>query len=418
MVNASTFGFEIYGAAEGDSSGNFVSGAGDINDDGLLDFIICAADASALNRTNSGITYVVYGAVSVNGEVQEDMLKAVDLATFNATQGFKIIGADADDKSCSSASYLGDVNGDSIDDIVIGAHQRLDGEGAAYVIFGRSAGNFSDIDLANMTSDVGIEIFGGGVGAQVGWSVAGGDVDNDGLNDIIIGAPGSASSGSDGIVREEVGRVYVIFGSHSLAASNLSMLQSPAGCTIFGNNSGDRIGYSVSAGDINGDNLADLFISSRDATVHIDTDTRANAGVVYVLNGAGVGVDVNLNEPFDGFSVLGASNDSQAGYVVSALGDVNYDGFNDFIVLAREDDFLNSSVSVFFGGSSFSSDIDMASFSPFEGIRIFGGDGIATVLNTNSRCGVFDFNGDGIADIAVGAEDAERPLIGVIFGNA
>ena len=119
----------------------------------------------------------------------------IDLATLTAAQGFRIFGADANDQSGHSVSSAGDVNGDGFDDLIVGA-RSADASGNAkanagesIVIFGHASG-FADIDLATLTAAQGFRIFGADAGDQSGFSVSSaGDVNGDGFDDLIVGAP-------------------------------------------------------------------------------------------------------------------------------------------------------------------------------------------------------------------------------------
>jgi hypothetical protein len=166
--------------------------------------LIVGADLGDDGGFDAGEAYVIFGSRAP--------FSTIDLSTLTAAQGFIIRGA-ADDRAGHSVANAGDVNGDGIDDLIVGA-QLSDGGGTdageAYVIFGSRAG-FGTIDLTTLTSAQGFRIQGDLAGDYAGWSVsAAGDVNGDGLDDIIVGAP----FGDDGGLN--AGEAYVIFGSRAL----------------------------------------------------------------------------------------------------------------------------------------------------------------------------------------------------------
>src|SRR4028118_657152 len=138
-------GFAINGIATDDNSGWSVSSAGDVNGDGFDDLIIGARLADPNGILGAGQSYVVFGSNSGFGA-------SFNLSTLNGSNGFAINGIGVFDISGRSVSSAGDVNGDGIDDLIIGA-QSADGNGItnagqSYVVFGSNSGFSAGLDLS------------------------------------------------------------------------------------------------------------------------------------------------------------------------------------------------------------------------------------------------------------------------------
>ena len=349
-----------------DYAGTSVAGGGDINGDGYDDLLIGAYGDDDGN-SQAGAVYVVFGAVS--GELD---LSQADI---------KLIGEDAGDFSGQAVASAGDVNGDGLDDILVGAYGDEDGAssaGSAYLIFG---GISSDTSL----SSADVQLIGESRDDYAGWSVSGaGDVDGDGLDDVLVGAYGDDDNGS------EAGAVYVVLGGVS---DDLDL--SAADQKLIGADGSDNAGWSVSsAGDFNGDGLDDILVGAAR-----DDVGGSYSGTAYVVLG-GVTGDVDLANAY--VELIGESVADYAGWSVSGIGDVNGDALSDVLVGAYGDDESASNAGAAYlilGGMSGSLDLSQSD------IKLLG-----TSASDNAGravAGAGDVDGDGFADLLVGANGVD-----------
>jgi len=432
---ASADGFRIGGAAAGDNAGLSVRAAGDVNGDGLGDFIVGARGADE-GGTDRGAAYVVFG--------QAGGRASFDVTTLDGTSGFKVFGAANGDEAGYSVAAAGDVNGDGFADVIVGAKNADGTRGAAYLVFGRSS--FMDVGaagiaLGTLDGTTGLRLLGAAVGDYAGFNVDGaGDVNGDGFDDVIVGAVAAD---------DQAGAAYVVFGQSRFASAptagftiGLGSLDGADGVKLAGEDPsdfvdvGDEAGFVVRrAGDVNGDGFDDVLVGAPFAEEAGDSGINSNRGSAYLVFGRNSftgtpSLDLGALQGTAGVKFTGAAQGDRAGYAASGAGDVNGDGFDDLILSAVYAGGTGAAW-VVFGRSAFVPGpvvdfaVGLGTLPESQGFKLSG---IAASDKAGySVSGAGDVNGDGFADLLVGATRADeggttaaadRGAAYVVFGKA
>jgi Ca2+-binding RTX toxin-like protein len=207
-------GFRIVGIEDDDKTGISVAKAGDVNGDGKDDIIIGAPGASPGGRDSAGAAYVVFGT---GGTFSFGVL---NMSTLTGGNGFRIEGVSAHDGLGFRVSGAGDVNGDGYSDVIVGADFADPGgkvnAGSSYVVFGKAGGFGANFNLAALNGNNGFRIDGENANDSAGERVsAAGDINGDGLDDLLIGAPHA-----DVKSLTDAGKAYIVFGREPTVAVN------------------------------------------------------------------------------------------------------------------------------------------------------------------------------------------------------
>ena len=406
-------GFVLDGAVDGDATGNSVAGIGDINGDGFEDYVIGAYRADPNVENQAGEAIILFGSAS--GPT------GIDLATISASEGFRINGETTSDAAGYSVSGAGDINGDGFADVIVSApfsgYGSVDA-GEAYVIFGGAGvGASGAIEVSSLDGTNGFRLTGIDSYDKIGQSVASaGDINGDGFDDLIVGAPNADPFVGQGPVNNG-GESYVLFGAAG-TFSPVVGFDDFTGFTINGDQPDGYSGLAVSdIGDVNGDGIGDLAIGVPYG------GTSSDNGLTFVVFGTtgGFATQIQLSDLAYsggqvGINIVGSTIGERTGYALSGAGDVNGDGFEDFLIGSSPSSGAGTAY-VVFGSAGFglSGTIVLSDLSGSNGFKIDG-------VSVGDQAGAFvgeagDINGDGFDDIIVGADGVGNGTAYVIFGG-
>jgi hypothetical protein len=310
----------------------------------------------------------------------------------------------------SSVQVIGDINGDGLPDFIIGDYSYDSNRGRAAVIYGQR-NDLPDIHLSSLQSSEGFIITGERQDDYFGWIVASaGDFNGDKIPDYMILAKGATNGIS--------GRVYIVYGTNNMGAgkgfSASAIGNAKHGIIIGSADSNTPLDYYISpAGDMNGDGFDDIMVSS----------SAQGMGIVFVIYGSNdflpvYTIDTNayvgMTLPFtgtgcisdgQGFCIFTSSYSPTAlGVSLSAIGDLNSDGYGDIMVASKNFAFI------VYGDGKPRSDVDITNLRQNQGKKLIPEKNGEVVV-----CGGGDFNGDKVPDILV--SDNSNNVIYGLYGD-
>jgi hypothetical protein len=287
----------LIGARSGDRFGAAIAALPKV-DSNAYDALLVGAPYSDLAAPGGGAAWVVRGPVTGAQAVDEVAMVQLSLGLAQARVG-------------AAVASIGDQDGDGISELLVsgpGWSDTQTGSGAVWVVSGTLEG---DVDLGDST----LQVYGEEANASAGSAVStGGDINGDGIEDLLVGAPQSGSAG------DHAGAAFLLLGPITTDRSLTS-----ADETLYGLAPGDFAGQAVAGGgDLNGDGLDDIAIGAPRSDHAV-----GEGGAAYVLFGPGTDWS-NLDEA--SARLDGADQDGWAGQDIAIVDDIDSDGTSDLVI--------------------------------------------------------------------------------------
>ena len=272
-----------------------------MNDDGYADLLV-GAPYDSDGGAYAGAAYLVQGPITgmLNLDWGSDAI---------------LLGESAGDVAGVSVEGIGDVDQDGYDDLAVGAPYEDAGgsyAGAVYLVFGASASGTIDLGSAD------VKVTGEVAGDNAGVAIGHGDFNGDGYPDLLVGAPGDNTGGTD------AGSAFLIYGP---TVDDFDL--GDADAELYGESAGDYLGYAVDgAGDVDGDGNDDFVLGAYENDEA--SSPYADAGMAYLALGPVYGtIEVDEASPV---RFLGEEYSALMGFSVAGVGDVDGNGLDDLLL--------------------------------------------------------------------------------------
>lgn len=400
----------------------------------LIFLMLASSFASAVSRKDDFTAQALF--------IVDLGISPPDVTILGASQDDHLSGGGAPAAFASTharAIATGDFNADGFQDVAMGAPDSDAGSpnranaGAVYVVFGRVVFTPTLDTNTSALSQPNIRIFGAQTGDNLGFSVSAGDVNGDGVDDLLIGAPGvdfpPPSPGTDG--RVDTGAVYAIYGTNSLNSLTTIDLATPqaANLLIYGERAGDAFGSSVAVGNAGGavgatpveKSVSDILVGAPLNRGPDPESSRTGGGAAYLLFGGTPlnqpGLVINLATTQANVIVYGSAMSNLGNSV--AIGDITANGAGALLVGAPladrpvldvpdvpEEDMTGAVFGVLGGANLNPSSGSTKLFDIEADQQNISAYGAAGDDHFGACVTAQDVTGDGIADLLVGAPDA------------